>query len=86
MQAGMVQMMADLVHKLQGLDEDEDIHAIIITGSQGYFSVGVDIHELAEIKTYGQVCTGADSVCGLRGCVQANHVQTPYACTHRGLS
>ena len=80
----MVQMMAELVHKLQGLDEDEDIHAIIITGSQGYFSVGVDIHELAEIKTYGQVRTRARTACGLLCCVQAIHVQIPY--TLRGLS
>jgi hypothetical protein len=50
-----VQLMKDLVRQTKECDADEDISAIIITGSQGVFSQGLDVGELATIKSYGQV-------------------------------
>lgn len=50
-----MQMMRELIRQLEECDKDSDVRAIIITGTQGLFSVGADIHELAGIQTYGQV-------------------------------
>jgi enoyl-CoA hydratase/carnithine racemase len=47
-------MMGELLRQLKECDADEDIRAIIVTGSREYFSVGFDIHELARVKTYGE--------------------------------
>jgi enoyl-CoA hydratase/carnithine racemase len=48
-------MSRELLRQLNELDNDDEIRAIIITGTDGYFSVGIDIHELAEIQNYSQV-------------------------------
>jgi enoyl-CoA hydratase/carnithine racemase len=48
-------MSQELLHQLQNLDNDDDIRAIIVTGANGHFSVGIDIQELAEIQNYSQV-------------------------------
>jgi enoyl-CoA hydratase/carnithine racemase len=61
-----VQLMKDLVRQTKECDADEDISAIIITGSQGVFSQGLDVGELATIKSYGQVraCHSQSHRCG----------------------
>lgn len=36
-------------------DQDEEIKAIILTGTDGVFSVGADMKELSAVKTFGEV-------------------------------
>ena len=54
-------MSRELLRQLMELDADDDVRAIIVTGSAGHFSVGLDIHELSRIEGYSQV--RADLAC-----------------------
>lgn len=51
-------MMKELVKQMHAIDADGDISSIIITGDRGVFSRGLDLRELSEVKTYGQVMSG----------------------------
>lgn len=50
-----MQLMKEILRQMKECDQDEEIKAIILTGTDGVFSVGADMKELSTVKTYGEV-------------------------------
>lgn len=50
-----MQLMKEILRQMKECDNDEEIKAIILTGTDGVFSVGADMKELSLVKTYGEV-------------------------------
>lgn len=48
------EMMDEITHALQLFEKDDDIAAMVITGSEKVFAAGLDIKEIAD-KTYSEV-------------------------------
>jgi Enoyl-CoA hydratase/isomerase len=71
----LVQLMKELVQQMKDCDADESISSIIITGSKGIFSRGLDLGELSSIKTYGQARINPcrPSVCRSLRCYHTPH-------------
>lgn len=51
----VMQLMKEILRQMKECDNDEEIKAIILTGTDGVFSVGADMKELSLVKTYGEV-------------------------------
>ena len=46
-------LFADLIHALKAADEDPEVHAIVLTGSEKAFAAGADIKEM-QPKTFDE--------------------------------
>lgn len=51
-----MQLMREILKQMKDCDRDDQIKAIILTGADGVFSVGADMLELSQVKSYGEVC------------------------------
>lgn len=43
-----MELMAELVEALEGLDKDDEVHCVILTGNEKAFAAGADIKEMAD--------------------------------------
>ena len=49
--------MREILKQMKDCDNDDEIKAIILTGTNGVFSVGADMLELSKVKNIGEVCS-----------------------------
>ena len=56
-------MMRELVDALEGLDANQDVRAIVITGGPTVFAAGADIKDMSD-ATPSTCCCATTSACG----------------------